>query len=107
MSQFECRVEPTDQRLRVSLAGEFDLVGRWDFALAVATVLAQAPAEVVLDLSGLRFIDSTGRGAILHFVRELGPGRVRIIPGAEAVQRVFELTGLTSLLPFVTGDQSL
>lgn len=101
---FECRVERRDDCVWVSLSGELDFAGRWKFESAVASVNVQAPGDVVLDLRGLRFIDSTGRGAIWDFARDIPLGKLRIIPGARNVQRLFELTGLTSLLPFVTSD---
>ena len=57
---------------------------------------------IVIDLSRLTFIDSSGLWAITltqRICRKRGLGLL-IKPGPERVQSVFEVTGLADLLPF-------
>ncbi len=56
----------------------------------------------MLDLSGLTFMDSTGARLVLQAnARSRADScRLTLLRGPRAVQRVFELTGLTELLPF-------
>jgi anti-anti-sigma factor len=58
---------------------------------------------VRLDLRGLKFIDSSGLHLILRYGQEAKRDGVslEVVPGVPAVQRVFELAGVTALLPFV------
>jgi anti-sigma B factor antagonist len=51
---------------------------------------------VVVDLSGLRFIDSSGLHMLMRAERQLHAtgGRLGLVYGSRAVRRVFELTGL-------------
>ena len=58
--------------------------------------------QIVLDLSGLTFIDSSGvRMIVCANLRSRQDGdRLRLIRGGARVQRVFELTGVLERLPF-------
>jgi anti-anti-sigma factor len=91
--------------------------GRWTFRLrgeldiqsapSLERALDEAPAgaEVVLDLRGLAFIDSSGLRAILgrrRRIREAG-GQLRLVRGAN-VQRFFDVVGMTPHLEFVEAD---
>jgi anti-sigma B factor antagonist len=62
-------------------------------------VLVQHPApRVVLDLSRVRFLDSSGLGAVVAVMKLLGPARrlelARLTP---TVQKVFRLTRMDSV----------
>jgi stage II sporulation protein AA (anti-sigma F factor antagonist) len=92
--------EGPDRRLR--LAGEFDLAG-FDAANAVLEdVLAERPATVVIDLSELTFMDSTGlRFVVGAQVRCVAAGRPLVIrQGGPTIHRLFEMTRLDTVLPF-------
>lgn len=85
------------------VSGEWDLAHQQTARGAVKAALDRSPECVVLDLSQLSFIDSSG----IHTVFELHNRAVRqnihlvIIPGVRAVQRPFDICGLTDLLPFL------
>ena len=59
--------------------------------------------EIVLDLSNLAFLDSTGLRLVIHAdARSRSDGnRLRLLRGTPPVHRLFELCGLTDRLPFV------
>jgi anti-sigma B factor antagonist len=54
-------------------------------------------ASMVLDLSGVTFIDSVGLHVLLDLF-EAAAGRLSVIPGPATV-RLFEITGLQGKLP--------
>lgn len=89
--------------MTIELAGEWDLAGAPGARQVIAGVLAGHPECVVLDLSRLAFIDSSGVHAMLELAGHSSSQNVRlmIIPGPPAVQGVFEITGLTEQLPFI------
>ena len=62
----------------------------------------RAGDRVVLDLSGLQFIDSTGLRVIVQAVEAARRGRweLRLRQGPRAVRRVFEIAGVVDALPF-------
>ncbi|MGH2863815.1 MAG: STAS domain-containing protein [Solirubrobacteraceae bacterium] len=93
-------------RAVLSLAGELDL--------ATAELLEQAmqglagESMVVLDLEGLKFIDSTGLRGVLaasERCRERGQ-EFAITPGSQQVQRLLGVTGVGKHLRIVAaGDE--
>jgi anti-anti-sigma factor len=100
---FGITVSAQETATTIALRGEWDLAQALRMRGATSDVLQRSPKCVVLDLTRLSFIDSTGvRGVIeLHNRSEQQNVHLVIVPGPRAVQRVFELLGLTELLPFL------
>lgn len=93
---------PADGGVRVSLRGELDIASARQLEERFAALDEQAPTRVVIDLSGLMFIDSSGLRVLLLAdarAREQGYELV-LLPGQEPVQRVFEMTGALDVLRF-------
>jgi anti-anti-sigma factor len=61
------------------------------------------PEHVVLDLRGLRFIDSTGLSLLInaHSRGQKAGRRVTIVSGTGAPRRILETTGLKGRLDIV------
>jgi anti-sigma B factor antagonist len=99
----EVETEERDGILRVALRGELDLstVGKVQDELSKAES-ADAPT-VVLDMSKLTFLDSTGLRAVVTAddrLRRKG-SRLVIVRGPESVHRVFTITRLEERLEIV------
>jgi anti-anti-sigma factor len=89
--------------VHVALKGELDLSTVGKVQDELSRVEASSPAIVVLDLSNLTFLDSTGLRCLVtadERAREAGR-RVVIVRGPEAVQRVFSITRLEDRLEMV------
>ncbi|MFV2053738.1 STAS domain-containing protein [Aliiroseovarius sp. YM-037] len=57
-----------------------------------------SPPRVILDLSQVDFLDSSGLGAVVAAMKQLGPGRVLELCGlTKTVQKVFRLTRMDSV----------
>lgn len=89
----------------VELTGELDLGG----APAVEDELLKAQesdaSSILVDLSGLEFIDSTGIRLMVMAAERSEDGRLALLRGPEQVHRVFEITDLADRLPFVTSPE--
>ena len=77
---------------------------RLDAAVAVAfkeaihAATAGAEPRVVLDLSAVGFLDSSGLGAVVSVMKHLGPGRRLELAGlTPPVAKVFRLTRMDSV----------
>lgn len=96
--------------LTLALAGELDISTADRLQAAVSRLcVAEGERELTLDLRGLTFVDSSGLAAIVYTSRlcERYGCELSVIRGPQSVQHVFELTGLTELLPFrQEGDAS-
>jgi anti-sigma B factor antagonist len=84
------------------LAGELDTRAVPALEAAIARYCANESRALILDLSQLSFIDSSGLWMILAAMRwcERQGRSFSLLPGPEPVQQVFELTGLIDVLPF-------
>lgn len=103
MSELRLRIEEREGSSAIVLEGELDIstVGQAEDALRTAK--ERGVPELVLDLSRLRFLDSTGLRFVLSgeaLLREAG-ARLRIVPGPERVQRVFRIARLEERLDFL------
>lgn len=101
--EFTIHCEREHDRYVVAPVGELDLASAWRLERELRRVEASDAGEIVLDLGGVEFIDSTGLQPVLHATArtEHHSKRFMIIPGPDSVQRIFEISGLVSRLPFV------
>lgn len=89
----------TPEVVVVSVAGELDVSTARALESAVEEACVAQPAELLFDLSELRFMDSAGIAVLLRATRRVPTVRLR--EPSPAVRRVLEMTGLTTVLPFV------
>ena len=89
--------------VHVALAGELDLSTVAKVQEELRRVEANAPPTLVVDLSKLTFLDSTGlRCIVTADERARAEGRrIVIVRGPDAVQRVFTITKLDDRLEMV------
>jgi anti-anti-sigma factor len=100
LSPFDVSVERLDGTAVVHVAGELDLATTPRLS-AVLEALEQPCDRVVLDLSALAFIDSTGlRLTVAEYQRATRDGFDLVVAGADGhVLDVLRLTGLDVTLP--------
>ncbi|MGC1505954.1 MAG: STAS domain-containing protein [Sulfitobacter sp.] len=85
-----CIVSIHESRLDAAIALEFKE--------AIRQGTQGAKAEVVLDLTQVGFIDSSGLGAIVATMKHLAPNRRLILAGlTPPVEKVFRLTRMDSV----------
>jgi anti-anti-sigma factor len=98
---FDLTVAREEGVTRLTLRGELDL-GTAD---QLERALADAGGDVLLDLRGLTFMDSTGVRLLLEAAEGGGPG-LRIVPPASGDARVtIDQAGIAPLLPLVEEDR--
>jgi anti-sigma B factor antagonist len=105
-SGFSVEVKRERETAELIPAGEVDLATIGQLQSELETLIKAGFARVVIDLRGVEFLDSTGLHALLDANARAGQDgwQLAIIPGPRAVQRIFEITGVTDRLPFVGVD---
>ena len=105
--QFRLEVEPERDTVRVCPRGEVDLATTGEIRDKFEEMSALGFRRVVLDLRGVTFLDSTGLRLALELWESsrTAAWEFAVIEGPVAVQRIFELTGVRSLLPFIAPTQ--
>ena len=95
--------------MQLALRGELDLSTAEKFERELRRIEAGAPALLVLDLSQLTFLDSTGLGLIVAADKRARQSsrRLAIVKGPTAVQRVFSITNLDARLEMVDDAEEL
>jgi anti-anti-sigma factor len=87
----------------LALRGHLDIASAKALDQELKRVEASDTQQIVLDLSRLDLMDSSGLRVILAAQGRAskGSGRLRLRRGPKAVQQVFEITGTARLLAFV------
>jgi len=87
------------------VAGEIDVASAPTLKAAIAE--AVDGSRLVIDLTQVTFIDSSGLSLIVGTVKRLGQGNVRVA-ASQRIQDLFRLTGLHSVVPmFASGAEAL
>ena len=86
----------------LSATGEVDVFTAPTLDEAISAELAAERSRLVVDLSGVSFLDSTGLGVLVKGLKgardaggSLRPGRDR----RDRIRRIFEITGLDASMP--------
>jgi anti-sigma B factor antagonist len=93
----------------VALEGDLDLVSAPRLKETLTKLLRSGSERLVLDFSGVRFMDSTGLSVLIGVHRRLEPDeRLAIAEVLPEVLRVFEMSGITAHFRiFPTLDEAL
>lgn len=81
----------------VAVEGDLDLVSAPGLKETITGLLGEGERRLVLDFSGVPFMDSTALSVLVAVQRRLGPDERMVIAAANPeVLRVFDLSGLTA-----------
>jgi len=100
---FRVDVEPARDSVRVAPVGELDIATVDKLRGEVERLRESGFGKLVLDLRGVRFLDSTGLRLVLELdaaAREASQ-ELLIIRGSSVVQRIFEVTQVAERLQFI------
>jgi anti-anti-sigma factor len=106
--QFEIRVEQDGPGIVLRLSGEMDIACAEAFDDAVRASTANGSTELLVDLSSLAFIDSSGLRMLIELwdrSRDNGLD-VSILQGTGQVRRTLEIAGLDAVLPIADRGSS-
>ena len=104
MSTLSVETREEGEQVRIAVEGELDLSSALTFDEEIRRAEDCAPRTVVLDLSRLKFLDSTGLRLIMsaHARAKTRGHRLAIVEGTWAVQRIFRLAGVNRRLDIVS-----
>jgi anti-anti-sigma factor len=81
----------------VVMCGDFDFVTSRECQPDVVALLANSPDSVVLDMTAVEFIDSSGIAMLLRIYQGVvrdGGGSLKVCSASPAARRTFEVCGL-------------
>ena len=94
----------------VAVTGELDLSNASSLVRQVETAVRSGRNCIVIDLSGITHMDSTGLAAMIeaHHLTLSRRGRLALVAQSESVRRTIEVRGLDRLFTIVpTRDEAL
>ena len=93
-------LDVADGTATVSLQGEIDILSVEQLRVVLGEAVASRPREIVVDMSGVAFIDSTGLGALIFgFQRARDAGiRFRLANANPTVRQILVLSGLLEVV---------
>lgn len=97
------RVEQEGEALVIRPVGELDLSTTQTLDAELRRAINDDRSEVILDLGGLSFIDSSGLRLLVFATAhsQANGDRLRMLRGSAPVERVIQLSGLDGSLPFI------
>jgi anti-anti-sigma factor len=102
--RFRARTEKAGGDTVMRLDGELDMSGTFVLEPKLDELAAESvDGDVLFDLRGVTFIDSTGLAALVGAHERLRDAGVptRFVRGSDDVQRVFSVAGFDGVLDFV------
>ena len=94
----------------VAATGEVDVFTAPGLDAEITALLDQGSSRLVVDLSGVSFLDSTGLGVLvkgLKTARDAG-GSMHLVVTSDRIRKIFDITGLDASLPlFDTVDDAV
>jgi anti-sigma B factor antagonist len=100
---FHISISQMEDRCLMVLSGELDVSTAPSFREYLAKVTAELKTDLVLDIGLLTFIDSTGLSLLVSEHKRLSArgSALTIFSPTPMARRLFEISGLTSLLSIV------
>ena len=102
-SPLVCGVMRERDVVRVRLVGSLDLATAPVLEQQLQELIDGGDRRLIVDLSRLSFMDSTGLRLALNWdaAAPRDGFEIGFVPGPPAIQRVFEITGTTDVVPFL------
>lgn len=99
--EFRLEVTSLEGHTVVAAYGELDVASAPQLRDTVLELCAVAAPRIVIDLSGLQFLDSVGLGVLVGFHKRVRSvdGVFAVVSGNRRIRPVFELTGLAQVIP--------
>ncbi len=92
---------PGSDRFVITVSGEVDLASSPDLDTSIIAAIASGAASVVIDLTNVSFMDSSGLGVIVRGLKRCREADkdLDLVITNERVLKVFGITGLDQVIP--------
>lgn len=100
---------PGSDRYLITVSGEVDLATSPDLDVAIIAAIDAGAASVVIDLSDVSFMDSSGLGVIVRALKRCREAEndLDLVITNERVLKVFGITGLDQVIPIHASIQDI
>jgi len=103
----DIKVKKIENRVIIELDGSLDIYTSLDLKSALEEHVNAESFEVIIDMEGLNYIDSSGIGILikaLNYVQGLN-GKLCVANLKPVIEKVFKVSGLTSYFEILSGEE--
>jgi anti-sigma B factor antagonist len=103
----DIKVKKIENRVIIELEGSLDIYTSLDLKSALEEHVNAESFEVIIDMEGLNYIDSSGIGILikaLNYVQGLN-GKLCVANLKPVIEKVFKVSGLTSYFEILSGEE--
>ncbi len=98
-TELKLRAIATGRYSVIEAYGEIDIANAAEMRRMVDSSVAGGADQLIVDLSGIRFMDSSGLNVLIGTARQFGPGSFGVVVSRPSIRKVFALTGLDRMFP--------
>jgi anti-sigma B factor antagonist len=94
-------IGPTGDCAVLRITGEVDVFTAPMLREGMLDLAAKGAVHIIADMGGVIFLDSTGLGVLVGSLKRLRThgGSLALVMSADRILRIFQITGLTNVLP--------
>jgi anti-anti-sigma factor len=93
------RAVATERGTLIQAYGEIDIANAGEMQRTVDSCVAGGADRLIVDLSGIRFLDSSGLNVLIRTARQFGPGSIGVVVSRPSIRKVFALSGIDRIVP--------
>ncbi|MCP3764037.1 anti-sigma factor antagonist [Domibacillus sp. A3M-37] len=100
-------VQEQEQQTTIKLAGEIDAYTAPKLRETAFPYTEKQGADIVIDLSGVSYMDSTGLGVFVGLFKSLNAnnGTLKLVGLSDRLKRLFDITGLADIMNINSGSE--
>ena len=98
--RLQTEIQQTETHPILAVTGEIDIYTAPQFSQAVVRLISDGTLHVVVDMSGVTYMDSSGFSSLLSATKQLRPGggALHLVGARPTVQRMLHLTRLDTVI---------
>lgn len=103
----DANYDENNNRWDVNLYGEVDIYNADSLKNELQSLIVEKSADIVLDCTNLKYIDSTGLGVLVNALKKVEETKnsIRIINLKPYIAKIFTLTGLDKIFVIEVNEQ--
>ena len=88
-----------DRSLVIEAYGEIDIASAGELRAMIDSSSEFGADRLIVDLSGIRFMDSSGLNVLIGTARQFGAGSFGVVVSRPSIRGIFSVTGIDKLVP--------
>jgi len=97
--ELSLRTVHAGRHLVIEAYGEIDIANGDELRVMIDSCLGGGAEQLIVDLSGIRFMDSSGLNVLIGTARRLGSGSFAVVVSRPSIRKILSITGIDHVIP--------